>query len=51
MRGEDVLRVLFCRLLVAVVEVTDGLETNPGQIQKLADVLEWIIEGMKGGRK
>jgi len=42
------LGVLFFTLLVAVVEVTDGLETNPCQLQKLADMLEWIIEGMKG---
>lgn len=41
------LGVLFFRLLVAVVEVTDGLETNPGQLPKLADMLECIIEGMK----
>jgi hypothetical protein len=51
MRGEDMLGVLFFRLLVAVVEVTDGLETNPCQHQKLADMLEWIIEGMKGVHK
>lgn len=41
------LGVLFFRLLVAVVEVTGGLETNPDQLQKLADMLEWIIEGTK----
>jgi len=45
------LGLLFFRLLVAVVEVTDGLETNPGQIQKLVDMVEWIIEGMKGVHK
>jgi hypothetical protein len=39
---------LFFRLLVTVLEVTDGLETNLGQLQKLADMLEWKIEGMKG---
>jgi hypothetical protein len=43
---EDMLGVLFFILLVAIVEVTDGLETNPGQLQKLADMLKWIIEGM-----
>lgn len=45
------LGVLFFILLVVVLEVTDGLETNPGQLQKLADMLEWIIEGMKGVHK
>jgi len=50
MRGEDMLGLLFFRL-VAVVWVTDGLETNSGQLQKLADMLEWIIEGMKDVHK
>ena len=45
------LGVFFFRLLVAVVEETDGLVTNPCQLQKLADMLEWIIEGMKGVHK
>ena len=28
------LEVLFFKLLVVVVEVTDGLETNPGQLSE-----------------
>jgi len=43
--------VLFFRLLFSVVGMTDGLETNPGQLQKLADMLECIIESMKGVHK
>ena len=45
------LGVLFFRLLVAVVGVTDRLEAHPGQLQKVADMLESIIEGMKGVHK
>jgi hypothetical protein len=37
----------FLRPVVAVLKVTDGLETNAGPVQKLADTLEWVIEVMK----